>query len=550
MDSLTRRTNTLTINDVVGGSEYQVASTPQSFPTRGYDDSRGQIQLPSMTDTGPTGYSASQEVKGKGRDQSTYEAPRPQVKRHIYGTRGDTEELDRSYKVRNHDYEKFFKPGRVFLTLWTDAYAGTTNVTESENNQFMSHVTRVIHNQRVYSKIRRFVVVRLGNRSCQCLPVTTYDGRGPTKKGINLDEHGLIYSSDKRPSRIEGITKAALKVKLSKGAEKLINPSLINYGRVYCVETNVKVKDVGDLDYDSKKLLRRYYNEVNIVPDDESDAVGPPQDPREKANEFANMGGVVAGNQQGYSVAQPSGFAPPAVTMTSASVQADYNQPRGYDRSSGGYNQPSGGWANAGTFVPAGQTLYAPAPNYNPQTGATHHTVTPAIRYATNPIYDMSRNPSSGGYQQTDNRYIQTTVGTAGGALPASSYSGNAAPLYASTQDTRTSNIQVSATTWSEDAPGDHDSYSRQDDYPSGRSSDPLYFPAESSGSTERFDTQSHWSTQVQNPYDDDDLELTGREEAQATRRHRRDSVSTKSGGRSGDSQREPDRHQRDRKRR
>jgi hypothetical protein len=210
-------------------------------------------------------------------------------KRHIYGTKGDTEVLDDSYKVRNRDNQDFFRPGRVFSTLWTDHYSGAANANDSENDQFMSRVTYVIYKQKVHSKIRRFVVVRLRDRCCQCLPVTSYDGRGLRKIGINLDEHGLIYGGDKHSSRIEGITKAALKVKLSKGAEKLKNPSLINYGRVYSVETNVKVKDVGDLDSDSKKLLRRYFNEVNFALDDDIDGTAPPHDPQQRAMEFAGI---------------------------------------------------------------------------------------------------------------------------------------------------------------------------------------------------------------------------------------------------------------------
>jgi hypothetical protein len=44
---------------------------------------------------------------------------------------------------------------------------------------------------------------------------------------------------------------------LSGGAKKLVNSSTINYGRLYTVETNVKVRDVGDLDIDSRRVLIR-----------------------------------------------------------------------------------------------------------------------------------------------------------------------------------------------------------------------------------------------------------------------------------------------------
>jgi hypothetical protein len=91
--------------------------------------------------------------------------------RHITGTSGESDQLDESYRVRNYDWQKFFRPGRVFSTLWTDSFSDKTN--ESE----LSSVSYVIFNQRVHSKIRRFVVVRLGDRCCTCLPVTTYNGK-------------------------------------------------------------------------------------------------------------------------------------------------------------------------------------------------------------------------------------------------------------------------------------------------------------------------------------------------------------------------------------
>jgi hypothetical protein len=170
----------------------------------------------------------------------------------------------------------------------------------------------------------------------------------------------------------------------------------------------------------------------------------------------------------------------------------------------------------------------------------------------------MSRISSSAAdYQSTDSRYFQSTADNSEGGLPTSSYSGNPPPLYVSTADTHSSRVPVSATTWNENATRDHRSYPRQDEYPSSHeqsssaqiiSGGPVYFPAESSSRAVPVDRQSNWSTQV-HPFDDDDLELTGQEEAQATRRHRRDSVSTRSGGRSGDSHRESDRYPRDRRR-
>lgn len=245
VDDLSIGVGKVTLDDVVGSPRYTVsASAPaptgqwghvtarRELRTQQFEDERGSDRVLAMRS--PV-QEAGDDYRDKGKTVVTSIpeslAPAPTGKRHIAGTEGDVEPLDDSYKVRNYDWQKFFRPGRVFSTLWTDAFAGTTN--DSENNQFMSNVSYVIYKERVHSKIRRFIVVRLGDRCCTCLPVTTYDGRGSRKRGINLSEHGLIYSSEKRPNSVKGIEKLPLKVKLSKGAERLNNPSYVNYGRVY-----------------------------------------------------------------------------------------------------------------------------------------------------------------------------------------------------------------------------------------------------------------------------------------------------------------------------
>ncbi|KAL2064681.1 hypothetical protein VTL71DRAFT_3819 [Oculimacula yallundae] len=179
----------------------------------------------------------------------------------IRGTDGETEKLDLSYAKRSGDYKKFFRPGRVFSTLWTEPYE-TSNDNDSLFNTVVTY--KVKYGQRVYSKIRRFVVVELDEtrRSCTCLPIISYGGKGYRKRGINLDNHGLIYNSQAPPPRVKGITKEPLRIISSEGVEHLNNSTLINYGRVYTVETNVKVKDVGNLTLESKALLQTYYQGV------------------------------------------------------------------------------------------------------------------------------------------------------------------------------------------------------------------------------------------------------------------------------------------------
>jgi len=321
----------------------------------------------------------------------------PSDNRYIRRTPDETVQVDASFKVRNFDYQKFFRAGRVFSTLWTDPYTDFYDPPSAIDAANMINYKDI----KVHSKIRRFVVVRQGNRCCQCLPVTTYAGKGPTKKGINLNEHGLIYSGDKRPASVEGISKLPLKVKLSKGAEQLVNSSLVNYARVYTVETNVKVKDVGDLDSDSRKLLRRYYNEVNITPDDDWDGLGLPVG----AVEFAGLGGSVAvtGGYQGYSAPPPLGFTPSWEATASTKPQYHVYNASNY-REGTTYNQPASGWLNANSFAPSGQELYASNPLYDSQAGSTPtSTVRDTTTIAAKAYKPGSTSTSSENYQQASN---------------------------------------------------------------------------------------------------------------------------------------------------
>jgi hypothetical protein len=139
----------------------------------------------------------------------------------VKGTPGPSERIDSSYKIRNKDYKDFFRIGRVFSTLWTDALGNNAGKVDP------TFVSVVLYGERVYSKIRRFIVVREGERSVSCLPVTSYASEGIKKSGIRLDEHGFIYSRNK-PRKVDGMCSRQLKINLAPGAAHLKDPSLVN----------------------------------------------------------------------------------------------------------------------------------------------------------------------------------------------------------------------------------------------------------------------------------------------------------------------------------
>jgi hypothetical protein len=278
------------------------SSSYGTVPATNYDNATGQDKHSYSKDTQCGENRGTKSRKGKEADPgpSNTLAAQARSRRYIRGTPdlGTVERLDESYKMRKKDYKEFFRQGRVFQTLWTDA-CGETAKEDSETFQSAKHVATTRFGEKVYTKIRRFVVVRQGETDCTCLPITTYNHRGVGKRGIRPEEHGQIYGGQ-TPEIIKGIRMHPLKVNLSKGAERISKDSLVNYGAVYTVQTNVKVKDVGELDSASRKLLRRYYNEVMTLKD-ESDSYGQKQTPKMKAATLIGVGaGVTSGTSTAY----------------------------------------------------------------------------------------------------------------------------------------------------------------------------------------------------------------------------------------------------------
>lgn len=290
--------------------------------------------------------------------------------RHIVNTSaGDTESLDRSYRIRNHDYKRFFQVGRVFATLWTEGIGSNAGKFDQ------TFVSEVIYKERVHSKIRRFVIVKVGDRSCVCSPVTSYSGAGLQHRGIKIEEHGYIYSHNP-PKAIDPRLKKPLRVILAKGAPKLADPSFVNYAKVYTVETNVKVKEIGELDPNSKKLLLKYFHTIFIQQDEDSK----PSTPRALGPSLDGVGGALYDVHSNVMSQNPNNRYPPT----------DYSHP-GY----GGH-----GYWPATTY---GTSTY---PAYGGAVFPSTYTNLNSTSYASNatPSDMYSRYPSTAEYASPNPR--------------------------------------------------------------------------------------------------------------------------------------------------
>ncbi|EON65608.1 hypothetical protein W97_04846 [Coniosporium apollinis CBS 100218] len=175
----------------------------------------------------------------------------------IQGTQGNYERLDSSFQVR---HDSFFSKGRVFAVLFTEGLGETTPVNPYNVDV---NITEVRFGGRVYTTIRRFVVVLPQRGSCYACPISTYGNRACEKQGVDQQAHGVIYTSQNpaplRP-RETNIVKGAIKLIPSDPRIWLSPDSRINYALCHPIQYNVKVKDLGMIHPDHVRYAVNYWN--------------------------------------------------------------------------------------------------------------------------------------------------------------------------------------------------------------------------------------------------------------------------------------------------
>lgn len=337
----------------------------------------------------------------------------------------------------------------------------------------------------------------------------------------------------------------------------------------------MKVKDVGELDSESRKYLRAYYNQVNTLPDDDYDATGPARNPQARAVELAGVGGGIVGPPySNFSGPTTSTYGPLGPTI---SMRSNYGTSGVQDRSST-YNQYAGNsWAPAGPQYPP-QGMHSGFPLYNSAGSAAPTTV----RYSAAPTFETSMTtrstssnhppqdnrftPSDNRYAPADNRYAQnssTLANTSNYPSALDSYGGSESrPPHRPVPTTSYSSGTLHTTSGPYPR---RESDDRREERPIGQQYDDRRPPFESRDSRDSYssgitpmDRQQSW-TATQAPssrlepayvepsfadpsYVERSIDLPTLEEAQASRR-RRESVSDRSSGRERDER--GDRHRR-----
>jgi len=155
----------------------------------------------------------------------------------------------------------FFKPGRVFRTLWVEP-AGTVN---GPSEAF----TAIRYGQKAFTEIRRFVVVRATTHYSTCIAISTYGNQATLKPGVDPNKHAIIYyAHDPKPAPLRGerLTKTAFEVDAPKdsSSKRLTPESRLNFGKIYTVEHNIKVENLGMIAKKHMQLLESYYRQCNL----------------------------------------------------------------------------------------------------------------------------------------------------------------------------------------------------------------------------------------------------------------------------------------------
>lgn len=183
------------------------------------------------------------------------------------GGRGPAdEELFEGYS-RRRSPRNFFTIGKVFLVLWAEP-AGET---ATQLTAYEPGLTIGIHGQKVFSKVRRFVVIRPSDRYCTCLPITTYNRQGVAKMGVKKSEHSIIFTgrippdpriTEKAQRGEEGMRPQAIRVDVDDPSWKLDEMSRLDYGGVHTIQHNIKVKSFGKVNPKSMNALLHQFGNV------------------------------------------------------------------------------------------------------------------------------------------------------------------------------------------------------------------------------------------------------------------------------------------------
>ncbi|KAK5696191.1 hypothetical protein LTR97_008611 [Elasticomyces elasticus] len=170
----------------------------------------------------------------------------------------------------------FFCIGRVFLVLWSEPVGenlGATTLQGASSQTLSRGMSSVMYGERVYSEVRRFVVIRTGGdgRYCNALPLTTYGGRGVSKVGVLKYEHAIVHCTRQAPkprndelpqSGEAGMQLQPIQVTRDLPEDTLDPMTRIDYGKVHTIHHNIRIKSLGVVHPNSITALEHQFWDV------------------------------------------------------------------------------------------------------------------------------------------------------------------------------------------------------------------------------------------------------------------------------------------------
>ncbi|KAL2219076.1 hypothetical protein M432DRAFT_326293 [Thermoascus aurantiacus ATCC 26904] len=149
------------------------------------------------------------------------------------------------FKDRSRETDRF-RPGLLISVIWPEPM--------SQDNSDCDRGTKIIAKgdtgNKIYSNVHHFIVVEANARSCICMPITTYGGRGCRKEGINVQDHAIVADRRAGPVELPGepvLTKPPILVNLFRERYRLRPESRANFGDLTTVHYNLKVKFLGQV---------------------------------------------------------------------------------------------------------------------------------------------------------------------------------------------------------------------------------------------------------------------------------------------------------------
>lgn len=150
---------------------------------------------------------------------------------------------------------------QVFNYLWNDfgdpfQGRGFTQLNDRRSNgsQISKGWTVNSYGEWIFSKPRKFVVVKADNLNVTALPITSYAGQGVAKPSVAKFAHGIIYTGKVPPLPTAeeqplpgkmGMQPHAIRVDTDVAEYKLDPMSRINFGNPHPIDPRAKVKSFG-----------------------------------------------------------------------------------------------------------------------------------------------------------------------------------------------------------------------------------------------------------------------------------------------------------------